>query len=75
MPLARADPAEAERFLAEHPAVDAIDLVFTNLAGVVRGKRLRRHELLPFYRNGRFLPGSLLVNDVRGDDVPETGLV
>lgn len=74
MPV-RADPAEAERFLAEHPHVDAIDLVFTNLAGVARGKRLRRHELLPFYRNGRFLPGSLLVNDVRGDDVPETGLV
>ena len=75
MSPARADPTEAERFLADHPAVDAIDLVFTNVAGVARGKRLRRHELLRFYRSGRFLPGSLLVNDVRGDDVPETGLV
>lgn len=75
MTLARAETGEAERFLAAHPEVDAIDLVFTNLAGVARGKRLRRHELLPLYEQGRFLPGSLLVNDVRGDDVPETGLV
>lgn len=49
--------------------------MFTNLAGVARGKRLRRPELLPFFASGRFLPGFILVNDIRGDDVPETGLV
>jgi glutamine synthetase len=73
--LARATAAEAEAFLARHPEADAIDLVFTNLSGVPRGKRLRRAELLPFITEGRFLPGSILVNDIRGDDVPETGLV
>lgn len=75
MTLARAPVAEAEDFLRRYPAVDAIDMVFTNLAGVPRGKRLRRHELIPLFESGRFLPGSILVNDIRGDDVPETGLV
>lgn len=73
LPIAPA--SEAEEFLAAHPDVDAIDMIFTNMAGVPRGKRLRRHELLSVYSQGRFLPGSLLVNDIRGDDVPETGLV
>ena len=75
MTPARASAGEAAAFLEAHPQVDAIDLVFTNLAGVPRGKRLRRAELSGVFEQGRFLPGSILVNDVRGDDVPESGLV
>ncbi|WP_439546865.1 glutamine synthetase family protein [Sandarakinorhabdus sp.] len=75
MSVSIAPASECEAFLAANPHVDAIDMIFTNMAGVARGKRLRRHELLSVYKQGRFLPGSLLVNDIRGDDVPETGLV
>lgn len=75
MSVTKAPASECEAFLAANPHVDAIDMIFTNMAGVARGKRLRRHELLSVYNQGRFLPGSLLVNDIRGDDVPETGLV
>lgn len=75
MSVIKAPASECEAFLAANPTVDAIDMIFTNMAGVARGKRLRRHELLSVYTQGRFLPGSLLVNDIRGDDVPETGLV
>jgi glutamine synthetase len=67
--------AEAEAFFAAHPDVDAVDIIFTNLGGVPRGKRLRRHEVLGVYKAGRFLPGSVLVIDITGRDCEETELV
>lgn len=70
-----ADPAEAERFLAQAPHIRFVEMVFTGLNGVSRGKRLRVHELLPIYRQGRFLPTSTLVADITGRDVEETELV
>jgi hypothetical protein len=33
--------AEAEAFFSAHPEIDAIDIIFTNMCGVPRGKRLR----------------------------------
>jgi glutamine synthetase len=70
-----ADIAEAEAFLASHPEITAFDLVLIDLNGIARGKIIRRHELLPIFRSGRHLPGSILGLDVTGEDVEETGLV
>jgi glutamine synthetase len=70
-----ADPEECRRFLAEHPEIEFIEVFFTSMAGVPRGKRLRRHEIQAVYDYGRFLPGSILVVDVTGADCEETGLV
>ncbi|HEY2178581.1 MAG TPA: glutamine synthetase family protein [Caulobacteraceae bacterium] len=70
-----ADPAEARAFLDAHPHIAFFEIIFTALSGVPRGKRLRRHELMAVYEQGRFLPGSVLVCDVTGRDVEETGLV
>ena len=67
--------AEAEAFFAAHPHIDAIDMLFTNMCGVPRGKRLRRHEVLAVYDTGRFLPESIVVVDITGRDTTETGLV
>ena len=67
--------AEAEAFFAKHPGIDAIDIIFTNMCGVPRGKRLRRHEVLGVYKAGRFLPGSVVIVDITGRDTEETGLV
>ena len=75
MAVRPADASEARAFLAARPAMAFFELVFTNLSGVPRGKRLRRHELLPVYEQGRFLPGSVLVCDITGRDCEETGLV
>jgi glutamine synthetase len=72
-PIAHAD--EARRFLDTHPEVQFFEILFTALSGVPRGKRLRRHELVPIYEYGRFLPGSVLVCDVTGRDCEDTGLV
>lgn len=66
---------EARAFFAANPDIDAIDMIFTNLSGVPRGKRLRQHEVIAVYENGRFLPGSVLVVDITGLDCEETGLV
>lgn len=70
-----ADPKEAKTFLDKHPEIQFFEIVFTNMAGVPRGKRLRRHEIAAVYEHGRFLPGSILVNDITGQDVEATGLV
>lgn len=70
-----ADPKEVKTFLDKHPEIQFFEIVFTNMAGVPRGKRLRRHEIAAVYEQGRFLPGSILVNDITGQDVEATGLV
>ncbi len=70
-----AAPDEARAFLAANPQIEFVELVFTNLSGVPRGKRLRRHELMAVYEQGRFLPGSILVCDITGRDCEGTGLV
>lgn len=71
----RADPAEAQAFLDRHPDVESIQLVITDANGVARGKSVAREELLPMYRDGRNVAGSILALDSRGEDVEETGLV
>ena len=70
-----ATPAEAEAFLAAHPEIEFFEVIFTAMSGVPRGKRLRRQELMGVYEYGRFLPGSVLVCDVTGQDCEDTGLV
>ncbi|MBU3077917.1 glutamine synthetase family protein [Sphingomonas quercus] len=70
-----ASAEEARAFLAAHPHIQFFEVFFTNMSGVPRGKRLRRHELMAVYDYGRFLPGSILVVDITGRDVEETGLV
>lgn len=70
-----ADPQEALAFLAANPQIRFVELFFTGMSGVPRGKRLRRDELLHVYEYGRFLPGSVLVVDINGQDCENTGLV
>ena len=67
--------AEAEAFLAAYPEIEAFDIVLHDANGIGRGKIIRRHELLPFFKNGRHLPISILGLDICGEDVHETGLI
>jgi glutamine synthetase len=70
-----AHPDEAQRFLDAHPQVQFVEVIFTALSGTPRGKWLRRDEVMAVYEYGRFLPGSILVCDITGQDCEETGLV
>ncbi|MEO8241387.1 MAG: glutamine synthetase family protein [bacterium] len=67
--------AEAQAFLARHPAVEAIDIILTDVHGIGRGKSIRRHELESLFSAGRGIPASMFAQDVAGDDVAGTGLV
>jgi glutamine synthetase len=67
--------AEAEAFLAANPLIQAFDIVLHDANGIGRGKIIRRHELLRFYKGGRHLPISILGLDICGEDVHETGLI
>ncbi|MFZ1470556.1 MAG: glutamine synthetase family protein [Paracoccaceae bacterium] len=66
---------EAEAFLAAHPEIEAFDIMLHDANGIGRGKIIRRHELLSFYKSGRHLPISILGLDICGEDVHETGLI
>ncbi len=74
-PATAAPVHEAEAFLAAHPDIEAFELLLVDPNGILRGKIIRRHEVLAVYRSGRHLPGSILGLDVTGEDVPDTGLV
>jgi glutamine synthetase len=67
--------AEAQAFLDANEDIESVQIVWTDLCGVQRGKILRRDEVVPAWRDGRFFPISALVLDATGQDVPETGLV
>lgn len=69
------DPREAVAFLDANPDIEAVHLVITDANGIGRGKSIAREELLPLYRSGRYVAGSILGLDVCGEDVEETGLV
>lgn len=66
---------EAEAFLEAHPEIEAFDIILHDANGIGRGKIIRRHELLSFYKSGRHLPISILGLDICGEDVHETGLI
>src|SRR5262249_36597742 len=70
-----ATPAEAKAFLDAHPEIQFFEVMFTGMSGLPRGNRLRRHEIMAVYDYGRFLPGSILVTDITGQDCEDTGLV
>ncbi len=67
--------SEAEAFFKAHPDVDSIEMIYTDMGGVPRGKRLRQHEVMAVYESGRMFPGSITVVDITGQDTVETGLV
>ena len=70
-----ADAAELAAFLAAPPDIRAVQIMITDPSGVLRGKAVRREELVRIYASGRQVAGSILGLDISGEDVDETGLV
>jgi glutamine synthetase len=69
------DAAELAAFLEAHPDVGAVQIMITDPSGVLRGKSVRREELVRIYASGRQVAGSILGLDITGEDVDATGLV
>ncbi|MDX5433146.1 MAG: glutamine synthetase, partial [Halomonas sp.] len=72
MPPLSAD--QAREFLARHPDIDSIDLLISDLNGVMRGKRIPRDNLDKVCRQGVNLPASVFALDINGHTIEATGL-
>ena len=63
-------PAELRPYLKRHPGTDAMELLITDVTGVFRGKRIRGNEFTKVFSDGFCLPGSAVLLNTLGDDVP-----
>jgi len=66
--------AEIAAFLEQHPNIATMDLLISDLNGVMRGKHIERELLEKVYDEGFRLPGSIMALDATGTVVEETGL-
>ncbi len=57
---------EADAFLGSHPDTGAVEVLFPDLNGILRGKRLRRREVAGFFRAGQSCPATMVLLDSRG---------
>ncbi len=58
--LTIAAPDELAAFLAAHPDIQAVQIMITDPSGVLRGKAVRRDELVRIFDSGRQVAGSIL---------------
>ncbi|BBI53886.1 hypothetical protein HORIV_63070 [Vreelandella olivaria] len=64
----------ASDFLDQHPDITTIDLLISDLNGVIRGKRIPCDNLAKVFEKGIYLPASVFALDINGNTVEETGL-
>lgn len=74
MALPPEDYADARAFLSSRPQIRAVDLLLSDLCGILRGKRVAVADLATIYDPGLYLPGSMFALDVQGGTVQATGL-
>ena len=67
---AETKPTELRSYLRRHPGTDAMELLITDVTGVFRGKRIRGNEFSKVFSDGFCLPGSAVLLNTLGDDVP-----
>ena len=65
----------AREFLGKNDQIEEIDLLISDLNGILRGKRVPASSLEKLYQGGVKLPQSVLALDIWGEDVPTNGLV
>ncbi|MGH8194168.1 MAG: glutamine synthetase family protein, partial [Woeseiaceae bacterium] len=61
--------AELRAFMKKHPDTDVMELLIADLAGVLRGKRIRGNEFADTFHNGFCLPGGAVLLDTLGEVV------
>ncbi|GDY25193.1 glutamine synthetase [Agarivorans sp. Toyoura001] len=65
---------QVHHFLAAHPHLESIDLMLSDMNGVIRGKRIEAASLEKIAKEGMCLPASVFALDICGETVEETGL-
>ena len=73
MPRRKSTAAETElrRFIRKYPDTDAMELLIPDLAGVLRGKRIRANDFAKVWKDGFCLPGGTVLLNTLGDVVPD----
>jgi len=66
--------SEAQRFLSNHPEIEAVDLLISDLNAIARGKRIEKVNLDKVYSEGVNLPCSVFSMNILGDTIEECGL-
>ncbi|WP_416140154.1 glutamine synthetase family protein [Halomonas sp. HK25] len=67
-------PDDVRAFLDAHPEINSVDLLISDLNGVMRGKRIPRDSLTKAYTSGIALPASVFALDINGHTIEATGL-
>lgn len=65
---------ELTDFLRQYPDVQTLELLTSDLNGMIRGKRIERPMFESVFAEGVALPGSLYALDATGTTIEETGL-
>jgi glutamine synthetase len=58
-------------FLRKHSQTDIVELLIADLAGVLRGKRIRASEFKKIFSSEFSFPGGVVLLDTLGDTVPK----
>ena len=67
--------SDAQAFMAANPDLKFVDAFFSDLNGVLRGKRMLADAAMKLFESGLRLPRSLVGVDIWGADVLDNGLV
>jgi glutamine synthetase len=62
---------ELRAFLKKYPDTEVMELLIADLAGVLRGKRIRRKEFEKTFTDGFTMPGGAVLLDTLGDVIPD----
>lgn len=65
--------ADLELFLSDNPKIDMIDVIFPDLCGITRGKRLTLDQARQLFTSGLQIPGSMLLLSVTGSCMDPKG--
>ena len=68
------DVERAERFLADNPAIEAVDAFIIDVNGIARGKRIPRGRVSEILTKGVALPRSTYALDIWGLAIEGAGL-
>jgi glutamine synthetase len=61
---------ELTEFLRKFPGTDVMELLVPDLAGVLRGKRVRAHEFNKVFDDGFYMPAGTVFLDTLGNTIP-----
>lgn len=61
---------ELAEFLRKNPGTDVMELLVPDLAGVLRGKRVRAHEFDKVFDDGFYMPAGTVFLDTLGNTIP-----